>query len=318
MLKYVSTRIAQAVLIIVVATFAAGFLLRLVPGSIAHVILGENATPESVARLEQQLGLNQSVFEQYADWLRSALNGDLGTSPLTGIPVTESIAERLPVTLELASVALAMALLIGIPAAIGAASRPEGFLDRVTAFGASAGLSIPAFVAAPVMVYVFAVTLDLLPSGGWVSFSEDPLQNLQHVLLPAAAIALSEAAAFQRLLRADLRTTLREEYIEAARARGLGRPYIMWRHALRPSSFSTLTLAGVVLGRLLAGSIIVESLFSLPGLGSLIISSINNRDVVVVQGALCVIVVGYVATNTLIEIAYGTLDPRVRTQRTAR
>ena len=200
--------------------------------------------------------------------------------------------------------------------AVVAASRPGGATDRVSTVLASAALSLPAFVVAPILIYIFAVQLGVLPVSGWSYLSEGVVANLQSALLPAVAVAIPEIAAFQRVLRTDLGATLSEDFVDAARARGMSRTYVLWRHALRPSSFSLITLAGIGFGRLLGGTVIVETMFALPGLGQLIAQAITSRDVVVVQGAVAFIVIGYVFLNTLVDVGYGFLDPRVQREAT--
>ncbi len=305
-------KVARSLLVVLLVTFMVVALLSLAPGSVATIILGPAATPESEAALVRELGLDRPVWTQYFDWLGNALQGDLGTSLLTDLPVTEMIWDRLPVTLELALLAQVIALGISVPLAIAAAARPGSLVDRFTSAIASASLSIPAFVAAPILVYFLALQLDLFPVSGWNDISEGLGPNLESALLPAIAIALPEIAAFQRLLRTDLVSTLREDYIAAARAKGMSPRFVMLRHALRPSSFSLITLLAISTGRLLGGTVIVETLFSLPGLGSLVVNSITSRDVIVVQGVVAFIAVIYVALNTAVDVGYGLLDPRVR------
>lgn len=305
-------RVARSLLVVLLVTFLVVALLGLAPGSVAAVILGEAATPEAVAELNAKLGLDQPLFTRYLEWLGHAVQGDLGTSLLTGEPVTEAMIDRLPVTLELALLALVIALVVSIPLAIAAAAHPGSWLDRASNALSSTFLSIPAFVAGPVLVYLFALAIPIFPVTGWSDLDEGIGANLNSALLPAVAIALPEIAAFQRLLRTDLESTLREDFIAAARAKGMSPTYVMLRHALRPSSFSLVTLAALSTGRLIGGTVIVETLFSLPGLGLLVASSITARDVIVVQGVVAFVAVAYVLLNTLVDIGYGYLDPRVR------
>jgi len=312
MVSFTAKRVVRALAVILFATFLVVAMLSLAPGSLAVVLLGENATPEAVAELEAELGLDRSLFAQYWQWLSDAVQGDFGVSLLTHQPVLDSILEQLPVTLELAVLAMIIALGVSIPMAVIAASRPGSIVDRLSTMLASAGLSLPAFVAAPLLIYFFAVQAGMFPVTGWTRISEGLGPNLQSALLPAIAVAIPEIAAFQRLLRTDLASTLSEDFVDAARARGMSRRYILWRHALRPSSFSLITLAGIGFGRLLGGTVIVESLFTLPGLGQLMAQSITSRDIVVLQGAVAFVVICYVLLNTLVDIAYGFLDPRVR------
>ena len=305
-------RLARSLLVVLLVTFLVVALLSIAPGSVATVILGENATPEAVAELNARLGLDQPLFARYLEWLGHAVQGDLGTSLLTGEPVTRAILERLPVTLELALLAQVIALAVSVPLAIVAAARPGGAVDRVGSALCSTFLSVPAFVAGPVLIYLFAITIPVFPVTGWNDLDEGLGANLQSALLPAVAIALPEIAAFQRLLRTDLVTTLQEDFVSAAQARGMSPAYVMLRHALRPSSFSLVTLAGISTGRLIGGTVIVETLFSLPGLGLLVSASITARDVIVVQGIVAFVAVVYVLLNTLVDVGYGYLDPRVR------
>lgn len=312
MLPFALKRLLRSLIVILLATFLVRALLALAPGSIAVVLLGENATPQALAELEARLGLDRSLPAQYLTWLGDVLQGDFGTSLLTQQPVMTSIAARLPVTLEIALLAQVIALGVAVPMAVAAANRPGSVVDRISTVLASVALSVPAFVAAPVLVYFLSVHAGLFPVTGWTKLSRGLWENLRGALLPAIAVALPEIAAFQRLLRTDLGATLSEDFVEAARARGLPRRYVLWRHALRPSSFSLVTLAALGFGRLLGGTVIVEALFALPGLGQLLVQAITSRDVIVVQGVVAFVVIGYVLINALVDVSYGFLDPRVR------
>ncbi len=312
MLVFTAKRVVRALLVILFATFLVVALLSIAPGSLAVTLLGEEATPDAVADLEARLGLDEPLWAQYVGWLGDAVTGDFGTSLRTRQDVLDAVLERLPVTLELALLALVIALLVSVPMALAAASRPNSLIDRVSTFLASVGLALPAFVVAPVLVYFLSLKAGLFPVSGWERIGDGLGDNLHHALLPAIGVAIPEIAAFQRLLRTDLDSTLHEDFISAAQARGLSRHYVLWRHALRPSSFSLITLAGISFGRLIGGTVIVEAVFSLPGLGSLIAGSISARDVITVQGAVAFIVIAYVVLNTLVDIGYGFLDPRVR------
>ena len=312
MILTVASRVGRSVLVILLVTIAVVALLSLAPGSGAQVILGEHAPPEAVAAMNAELGLDAPFWSQYATWLGNALQGDLGTSPLTGQSVTEAIGERLPVTLQLAVMGLAIALVVSILMGIASASRPGSPLDRSTNALSAVFLSVPAFIAGPILIYFLAIKLQIFPVMGWSRISEGLGENLRSAFLPAIAIALTEIAAFHRLLRTDLVGTLREDFVAAARAKGLSSKYVMFRHALRPSSFSLITLAGINLGRLIGGTVIVETLFGLPGLGQLVASSITSRDVIMVQGIVVFIAVVYVCINTLVDLSYQVIDPRVR------
>ncbi|MGI5218864.1 ABC transporter permease [Nocardia sp. CA-290969] len=305
-------RVGRGLLVVLLVTLAVVVLLSFAPGSVAQVILGDAATPEAVAALNSKLGLDEPLWVQYLNWVAGAAQGDLGTSPLTGQSVTTAITERLPVTFQLAAMALAIALISAVFLAVISAMRPGSPVDRGTAALSSVFLSVPAFVAGPILIYFFAVELGWLPVTGWNRIGDGIGLNLQSALLPAVAMALMEIAAFHRLLRTDLITTLREDFIGAARAKGMNEWYVMFRHALRPSSFSLITLAGINLGRLIGGTVIVETLFSLPGLGQLLASSIVSRDLIMVQGIVAFMAVVYVVINILVDSSYELIDPRVR------
>lgn len=305
-------RVGRGLLVILLVTLAVVVLLSFAPGSVAQAILGDAATPEAVAALDAKLGLDDPVWRQYLNWVGNAAQGDLGTSPLTGQSVTTAIAERLPVTFQLAAMSLVIALVSAVFLAVLSALRPGGPVDRGTAALTSVFLSVPAFVAGPVLIYFFAVELGWAPVAGWNRIGDGIGLNLQSALLPAIAMALMEIAAFHRLLRTDLITTLREDFIGAARAKGMSEWYVMLRHALRPSSFSLITLAGLNLGRLIGGTVIVETLFSLPGLGQLLASSIVSRDLIMVQGIVAFMAIVYVVVNILVDSSYELIDPRVR------
>lgn len=312
MISTVSKRVGRSLLVVLLVTIAVVALLSFAPGSVAQVILGENATPEAVAKMNSELGLDEPFWVRYIDWLGNAVRGDLGTSPLTGQSVSEAIVERLPVTLQLAAMGLIIALLVSLVIGIVSASRPGSKVDRGINALSAVFLSVPAFIAGPVLIYYFAIQLQIFPVMGWSRISEGLGDNLRGAILPAIAIALTEIAAFHRLLRTDLIGTLREDFVASARAKGMPSWYVMMRHALRPSSFSLITVAGINLGRLIGGTVIVETLFGLPGLGQLVASSITSRDVIMVQGIVVFIAVVYVGINTLVDLSYQVIDPRVR------
>ncbi|MBO1901334.1 ABC transporter permease [Leucobacter weissii] len=305
-------RVGYGIVVLLLVTFSVSLLLHLAPGSVAQTILGEEATPENVAALNASLGFDRPFIVQYVDWLWHAVQGDLGTSPITHIPVMQSILQRLPVTLEIAFLALIISLLISIPLAILSAARPGSALDRGISAITSVFLSVPAFVAGPILIYFFAVSLNAFPALGWTPLDEGLGANLRAAFLPALAAGITEIAAFHRVLRADLIGTLREDYVAAARAKGLSGNYVMFRHAFRPSSFSLLTISGLSLARLIGGTIIVEMLFVLPGLGQFIATAVSTSDVVAVQGVVSFIALVFVVMNMLVDIGYGLVDPRVR------
>jgi peptide/nickel transport system permease protein len=305
-------RIGRSILVLVLVTVAVVWLLSLAPGSASEIILGEQATPEAVAELDRELGLDRPLWEQYGAWLGSALQGDLGTSPINGREVSTVILERLPVTLQLAVVGLLLALAMAVVLAVLSAWKPGSLLDRGIGAVTSVMLSVPAFIAGPLLIYWFAIKLGWFPVAGWSWIGDGPGANLRSIVLPAIAVSLIEVAAFYRVLRSDLLATMREDYFAAARAKGMSWLYTLTRHAFRPSSFSLITLVGINLGRLIGGTVIVEALFGFPGLGQLVATSISTRDIVTVQGTVAFIAVAYVLINMFVDVSYGFLDPRVR------
>lgn len=311
-------RLLHLGLVIVAVSSLTSLMIELIPGDPALSILGEAATPDQIAAVNQTLGLDQPFLVRFGQWLGNAVRGDLGTSFRTGQQISDAISSRVPVSLELAVLSLLVALLVAVPVAIYAAYREGGRADRLANAAASTLISTPSFLAAIVLLFLFAVTWQVFPVTGWVAFSQDPLANLQHALLPVAALAASEVAVFLRLLRSDMIATLREDFVLAARATGLPMRRVLLQHALRPSSFSLVTLAGLSLGRLIGGTVIVETIFAIPGLGQYMISSILNKDVLAVQGTVLFIAVGYVLINALVDLSYQWLDPRVKATAGAR
>jgi peptide/nickel transport system permease protein len=286
--------------------------LSLLPGDPTTQILGVTAGEEARAQLRQEMGLDQPLVVQYATWLGGLLTGDFGTSYVSRVPIAGELAERLPVTLELLAVAQIVALGLAIPVGVAAARRAGRALDQALTALSFALLSTPVFVLGVLLILLFAVTWQVLPATGWTPISVDLGWNLTSVLLPAVTLGCGQLAVYARLLRTDLIATLQEDYITLARARGLSPRRIMWRHALRPSAISLITAVGLNLGALIGGTVIIETLFGLPGVGRLIVDSIFSRDYLAVQGGVVLISVGYVAVNFAVDLVYAAVDPRIR------
>jgi peptide/nickel transport system permease protein len=289
-------------------------LITLVPGNPEVEILGSNASAEDYVRVRSELGLDKPWAERYFSWLGDAVRGDLGKNVL---PPVESVKAKLmrafPVSLELAGLAIGLALLISIPSAMVAAYRPGGAFDRAISSTAFAFISVPSFLLGILLKLAFALNWQLLPDSLWVRITEGGLvENLKHAVLPVLSIALVEVAVFTRLLRNDLMATLQDDFILAARAKGMTPRHIMTREALRPSSFSLITLAGVSHGRLIGGTVIGEQLFGLPGVGADVVAAAGKKDYPLVQGGVLIIACAYVLINVLIDISYAILDPRIR------
>ncbi|MFC0527711.1 ABC transporter permease [Phytohabitans kaempferiae] len=303
--------LVPVLLLVSVGTFA---LLQLGPGDPVVAVLGETGTAEDYERVREQMGLDEPPVQRYLDWLGGVVRGDLGQNL---VPPIEDVSDRLmrafPVNLELAFLAIVMALVLAVPLAMWSAYRPGGRADRWIAAGTVGIISVPSFLLGLVLLLAFAINVRVFPLGQWARPTEAGLgENLLHAFLPALTLALAEAPVFARLLRGDLIATLREDFILAARAKGMPSWHIMLREALRPSSFSLVTLAGVSVGRLLGGTILVEAVFTLPGVGSVIINAAQNNDYKLVQGGVLLIAAVYLLLNLAVDVLYGFLDPRVR------
>lgn len=294
-------------------SFFTFMLVSLLPGDPAVMILGAGGvSPEAVAQIRLELGLDRPLLVRYFDWLGSALTGDLGRSPMTGQAVMDAILSRLPVTIQLGVMAIVIALVLAIPLAMLSAYMAGGRVDRAISGAGFALMSVPGFMMAIFLILIFAVGLGWFPATGWIPFSVSPLENLRSAILPAMSLAMIELALYMRLLRTDLISTLQQDYITLARAKGLPNWLIMTRHALRPSSFSLMTVVGLQLGGVISGAIIIEEIFALPGVGRLLYQSILQRDLLMVQGIVLFIATAYVLVNFLVDLCYSLLDPRIR------
>ncbi len=300
------------VLVVLVVSAITFLVVDVLPGDIAFRIAGETATLEDIQAIREELGLERNPFLRYVSWVADVCQGDLGISHLTHEPVLTAIVARLPVTVELMVSAQMIALVLSVPAGIYGGYRPRSFLDRFLGSTGFALMSMPGFVMALVLIYLFAIKVGWFPATGFVPLSAGPLDNLRSILLPAMSLALIEWVPLMRVLRNDMIATLREDFILMARSKGLPPRSILFRHALRPSLFTLVTLLGIQIGHLIGGAVIVETIFALPGIGRLLIGAIFNRDFMVVQGCVLFITVGYVMVNFLVDISYTVLDPRLR------
>jgi peptide/nickel transport system permease protein len=313
--KAIQARLLHVLPVLFLVTLGTMLLIELTPGDPAVAYLGENATPEQIIVVRKQMGLDEPLIQRYFDWLGNVFQGDFGTSLRSQQPVWDAIMERLPVTLELAVLAILMAYVVAVPAALISAYRAGGKVDKVTNFVSSSLVSSPSFLSALLLVYVFALHFRIFPATGWVRITDSPIDNLRSAFLPALTLALTEMAVVTRVLRSDVIATLQEDFILSAKAKGLSTRYVLLRHALRPSSFSLVTLAGLSLGRLVGGAVIVETFFALPGIGQLLVNAIFNKDVVTVQGVVMFVALVYIVLNILTDVIYTVLDPRTRTAR---
>jgi ABC-type dipeptide/oligopeptide/nickel transport system permease component len=280
--------------------------IHLVPGDPVQIMLGEGAQATDVEQLRHRLGLDQPVLKQYARYLKDLLRGDLGVSFRFGEPVTRIIASRYPATLQLASLALVVGILIAVPAGVLAATRPGSWLDRTITSTTLLGISLPNFVSGPLAIIVFSILLGWLPVSGRLGPA--------HYILPAATLGAALSAILTRMVRAGMIEELQEEYVKTARAKGLPESKVLLKHALKNSLIPVVTVIGLQFGTLLAGAIITETIFSWPGIGRLTIQAINSRDYPLVQGCILMIATTYVAVNLLTDLVYGFLDPRIKYQ----
>ncbi|MBB4365676.1 peptide/nickel transport system permease protein [Bradyrhizobium sp. CIR18] len=312
MLNFVVRRLLAMLPVLLAVSLLTFLIASLLPGDLALVILGDQATPENVAALRWDMGLDQPLWWRYLSWLGHVLQGDLGRSFRTGQTVLQAVAERIPVSLQLMLMAEFIGLLIGVPVAIACAARAGGAFDRFMTGSAFAMLSMPSFLVAILLIYLFAVELHWLPATGYVPFTEAPLANLRFFVLPALTLALAEWPGIMRVLRSDMIATLQEDYIALAKAKGLKPARILFVHALKPSSLTLVTVTGINIGRLLGGTLIVESIFALPGIGRLLVGAIYTRDLVILQGVVLLVACGFVIVNFIVDMLYAVLDPRIR------
>jgi peptide/nickel transport system permease protein len=312
MIRFIGRRLVYLLPVLFAVTLLTFLIASLLPGDLATTILGDQATPEKVAALQAQMGLDLPLWERYLHWLWGALHGDLGRSFRTGETVLAAVADRLPVSLELMVMAEVLGLLIAIPLAIWCAVKSGSAVDRFVTGLAFGKLALPPFMVAILLIYLFAVELNWLPATGWVPFAEDPLANLRSFVLPALTLAIAEWPVLMRVLRSDMIATLQEDYIAMAKAKGLRPSRILLVHALKPSSLTLVTVTGINIGRLIGGTLIIETIFALPGIGRLLVGAIYARDFIILQGVVLFVAVGFVIVNFVVDMLYAVLDPRIR------
>lgn len=311
-LRRLQVQVLTLLVILLAATALTFFITNVLPGDAAVAILGDSATPADIASLRTELGLDRNIVVRYVDWLGHALRGDLGKSYRTREHIATMIGDRLPVTLELILLTQLIALAVAVPAGILAAYRSRTKVDSALATVSIGLLSTPAFVKGILLIYLMSVLLGWFPASGFKSLSDGLGANLHSLALPAMTLALAEIPVYMRLLRADMISTLQQDYILVARAKGLSVREILLGHALRPSSLSLVTVVGINLGRLVGGAVVIETLFALPGIGQLLVNAVYQHDQFVIQGVVLVIATGFVLINLLVDLMYAVIDPRVR------
>lgn len=312
MIRFIVHRLAYLLPVLFGVALLTFLIASLLPGDIATVMLGDQATAETLAALRHDLGLDRPILSRFFGWIAHVLQADLGRSIRTGQSVAEAIVERLPVSIELMVLAEIGALGVAIPLAIACAVAQGGAFDRFVTGVAFASLSVPSLLSAILLIWLFAVHLQWLPATGYVPLDEDVAGNLRSFLLPALTLASTEWPALMRVLRSDMISTLNEDYITMARAKGLKPARILLVHALKPSSLTLVTVTGINIARLLGGALIVEYIFALPGLGRLLVSSIYGRDLIVLQGVVLFVAASFVFVNAAVDMLYAVLDPRIR------
>jgi peptide/nickel transport system permease protein len=313
--RYLAKRLVGAIPTLIGVSLLTFLFIRLIPGDAIAARLGTSTalTPEQLASLRAYLGLDQPLPAQYWTWLTSLLHGDAGYSIRTGRPVLVEIAQRLPATLELAFAAALIAIAVGIPLGLVSALRPRSGLDLLVRIGGLIGLSLPSFWLGTLIIVLFSLYLRWLPNtGGYVDLAQDPVGNLRLLLFPAVTLGLGLAAATMRMTRSAMLDVLGTDYVRTASAKGLAPGLIVRRHVLKNGLIVVVTLLGIQVGQLLGGAVVVEEIFSVPGVGRMLLSAIVQRDYALVQGAVLAVAILFVVLNIVVDLLYGYLDPRIR------
>jgi peptide/nickel transport system permease protein len=313
-LRLIGHGLLQAGPILIAATFLVFALMHLVPGDIAITLAGETATRERIEEIRSLYGLDRPVLVQYATWLWKMLHGDLSVSMLSGESVLTSILHRLPVTLLIVSFAMSLSLAVGVPLGVLAAGRPRSLIDSFVTTFASLGIALPSFWLAMILVSLFALTFQWFPASGMVEPKQNLLEALYHAFLPALALAASGVAEVARQTRSALMEVQSSQYVRTLIAKGLPARTIFWKHGLKNISVTLLTVTGLLFNRLLGGTVVIEAVFAISGMGSLVVGAAVGKDFPVVQGVMLTMVLIVISLNLVIEILYALLDPRVGRQ----
>ncbi|MCB1517620.1 MAG: ABC transporter permease [Hyphomicrobiaceae bacterium] len=315
MTSFLFGRIVSMAISLLVASIIIFAILEILPGDPAQFMLGVNAQPDTLQALRTQLGLDQPVILRYFSWMAGMLHGDFGISYTYRSPVTELVLQRVAVSAPLALYALTLTILVAFPAGIIAAARRNSATDLTVMGATQIGVAVPNFWFAIILMWVFAVTLHWFSAGGFAGWNKGFFEGIKSLTLPAIALALPQASILARVMRSSLLDTLGEDYIRTARAKGLSQNKTLWRHAVRNALIPVLTIVGLQFSFLLAGAIIIENVFYLPGLGRLIFQGITQRDLITVKSVVMLLVFAVIFVNFLVEVAYVLIDPRLRHQR---
>lgn len=312
MRSYLARRVIIFVPTLIVVSFLIYSMIHLVPGDPVAMMLGQEATADQAEQLRDQLGLNRSFFEQLTSWYGNAVRGDLGESFFLHMPVMTAVAKRIPVTASLTLLSLLVAMTIGVTTGVLASIRHGRFTDWGLMLLATLGLSIPVFWLALNLIFLFSVKLGWLPTSGYSSLSEGFGEYLKHLLLPAVSLGLAYAGLIARMTRSSMLEVLRQDYVRTSRAKGLKESAVIFQHAFRNALIPIITIIGMTAGELLAGSVVTETIFNLPGVGRLVVDAIQRRDYPLVQGSILVVTVSYLLINLLVDILYAWVNPRIR------
>ncbi len=315
MTAYLLKRLLIGLATLVVASLVVFGVLEILPGDPARLMLGFEATEDAIQALRVEMGLDQPLLWRYLDWVGGLLTLDFGRSYTYSVPVIDLVSERVVVSLPLALIALTLSTAIAIPVGVFSASRRGRPADTISMGAAQVGVAVPNFWFALLLIYVFAVWLRLVPAGGFPGWSAGVWPALKALMLPAVALALPQAAILARVTRSALLEVLGEDYIRTARAKGMPRRTVLWRHALRNAMIPVLTILGLQFAFLLAGTIIIENVFYLPGLGRLVFQAITQRDLIVVESVVMLLVASVIVVNLLVDLSYALVDPRLRVNR---
>jgi peptide/nickel transport system permease protein len=312
MFAYIVRRVLATIPVMAVVAIFVFALLYLSPGDPAAIIAGDTATVDDIARIRAHLGLDQPVHIQFAEWVWRLLQGDLGISIFTNLPVTKLIQQRIEPTLALTITTLIISVLAAIPMGVLAAWRAGSWVDRVVMVFAVLGFSVPVFVLAYILIYIFAIWADLLPVQGYVSITVGFWPFLSHLILPSIALGMIYAALIARITRASMLDVLAQDYIRTAQAKGLGNREVLIGHALKNAAVPIVTIIGIGVALLISGVVVTETVFAIPGLGRLTVDAILRRDYPIIQGIILIFSAAYVLVNLLVDLSYTLLDPRIR------
>jgi peptide/nickel transport system permease protein len=311
-IAYVLRRLVAIIPLLVLISFAVFSLTLLIPGDPAREILGPNAPASEVLQLRHQMGLDQPYLVQYWHWLVNALHGNLGRSIQENTSVSHEIAQRFPVTFSIALGGLAVTILLGVPLGVLAGTRPGSAVDRIVTVTTSTLLAIPDFWLAILLVLFFSVNLKVLPAIGYVPFTQSPLEWASHLLLPWIAVGVGGAATLARQLRGSLADALEQDYVRTAEAKGVRGSVVVLKHALKNASIAPVTILGIIFAYTLGGTVLIEYIFSIPGMGQYFYQALNSKDVPVIQGVTLLVALIFITVNLLVDVLYAYLNPKVR------